>query len=177
MSTNRHRYKHTPHNPTNRPGSLVVSVFQCRRSPCLCHRLCLLSFFVRPLSSTLYYHFLTCYLLSFFLVWLYGSRLRFFPTCSVALWLPLIAPGPDIKGSMRISLSITSEVHTCTQPHAPTPTHSRRHTIVDHALTNKHTHEWTSKSSINWAGSDLYGRSTVTHHHTHSWLSLSGGKG
>lgn len=35
-------------------------------------------------------------------------------------YYPLNCLGPHIKGSMRISLSITSEVHTCTQPGPPT---------------------------------------------------------
>ena len=125
-----HEHKHTGTNtpliiPPTAPA-LLLCLFQCR--------LCLLSFFFFfflhvpcPRAPTLLSlpHLLSS--LSF-LVWLYCSRLRFFPTCSAALWLPSPRPGLDIKGSMSISLPSPSEVHTCTHLHTPTPTHTHTHT-------------------------------------------------
>ena len=130
-----HRYKHTPHNPTNRPGSLVVSVSM----PPLPLIVFFFFFFLHvpcPRAPTLLSlpHLLSS--LSF-LVWLYCSRLRFFPTCSAALWLPSPRPGLDIKGSMSISLPSPSEVHTCTHLHTPTPTHTHTHTHTKRSQTHK----------------------------------------
>ena len=124
----------TPYNPTNRPGSLVVSVSM----PPLPLIVFFFFFFLHvpcPRAPTLLSlpHLLSS--LSF-LVWLYCSRLRFFPTCSAALWLPSPRPGLDIKGSMSISLPSPSEVHTCTHLHTPTPTHTHTHTHTHKTVSN-----------------------------------------
>lgn len=98
MSTNRAQVQTQPLTPSIIP-----------LTACLSCCVCLLSFVdvpflpLRPL--TCYLFFLSCVL--------YSGRPSPPPTCSVALWLPLRAPGPHIKGSMRIS-PITSELHTCT---------------------------------------------------------------
>lgn len=126
----------------------------------------LLIIFARPLSSTPTLLSLPHLLSSFFLsclVLLLSTTLFSHMLCSSRA--PSPRPRPDIKGSMRISFPSPPR-YTPAQNHTHPPRQSQTHKCGPCA--DEQVHTWTFKSSISHAGSDLYGRLTLTHYHIHS---------